>query len=212
VVKIGVVLNQEEQIASLLEGGKVAIYERKESTWIKTDEVKQCFSQRDSINQMREFLDHLVKELKDCKILVASIITGIPFMLLDKEGFMLCEAEEMSKQLLEEIAYDYEKMKQEKERLSKDPLKDYPTAPFETKEKGVFELDMRKLQKCHPEISSKKALFPFLKEMKFSKLMIYCSHVMPWLDRELKGFGYCYQVNKLEEQGYQVDIKSIVDQ
>lgn len=206
-IKIGVVLNQEEQVSSLMEGTKVVIYESKNSLWVKTDEVTKCFAQRESIHQMREFLERFIMELKDCKILVASIITGIPFMVLDREGFMLCEAENISRQLLEEIAYDYEKMKQEKERSSKAALNNYPTKPFETKEKGIFELDMRKLQQCHPEISSKKALIPFLKEVKFYQLVVYCNHVMPWFDRELPMLGFQYCVNKLEEQVYRIEIE-----
>lgn len=206
-VKIGVILNQEKQITSLINATKVAIYEKKDSNWIKTCEIKECFGQRDSMNQMRKFLSQLMRELKDCKILIASILTGIPFMILDKEGFMLCEAEELSERLLEEIAIDYEKTELRKVEQKTGSTMDYPIAPFETNEKGVFELDMRKLQECHPEISSKKAIIPFLTEGKFYHLSIYCSHVMPWLDTELTTLGFQYISNRIEGQGYQVDIE-----
>lgn len=218
-VKIGVILNQDNNITSLMDATTVAIYEKDASNsrqvnrladsscWMKTCEIKECFGKRNSINQMREFLSQLIMELKDCKILIASILTGIPFMILDKEGFMLCEAEELSERLLEEIAIDYEKLELRKNEKQQTSLKDYPIAPFETNEKGVFEIDMRKLQECHPEISSKKAIIPFLKEVKFFNLMIYCSHVMPWLDRELPALGFQYAVSKIEGQGYRVDIE-----
>lgn len=205
-VKIGILLNQEGKIASLIDATEVAIYEKEESNWRKACEVKECFSQRNTMNQMREFLKQLIMELKDCKILIASILTGIPFMILDKEGFMLCEAEELSERLLEEIVTDYEKTEQKKNQMQQTALQEYPTAPFETDEKGVFELDMRKLQECYPEISSKKAIIPFLKEVKFYSLMIYCSHVMPWLDTELPALGFPYTASKMEGQGYQVEI------
>lgn len=208
-IKIGVVLNDKDQITSLMEGSKVAIYEKVDRSWVKSCEIKECFSGRNSMSQMRVFLGQLMAELKDCKILVASILTGIPFMILDKEGFMLCEAEEISEQLFEEIAFDYEKMKQDKEQAKKTPLQDYPTKPFETKEPGIFELDMRKLQECHPEMSSKMALIPFIKEVKFYKLLVYCNHVMPWLERELSVMGFHYQVSKLEEQGYLVEVEKV---
>ncbi len=205
--KIGVILNQEEQITSLMEGSKVAIYKKVDQSWVKTCEITECFSGRSSMGQMRVFLGQLIAELQDCKVLVASILTGIPFMILDKEGFMLCEAEELTEQLFEEIAFDYEKMKIDKEQATKTPLEDYPTKPFETTESGIFELDMRKLQECHPEMSSKMALIPFLKEVKFYKLLVYCNHVMPWLDRELPVLGYTYQSSRLEDQGYLVEIE-----
>jgi Fe-only nitrogenase accessory protein AnfO len=211
-IKIGVVLNNGNQITSLLEATKVEIYEQSGLEWSKTSEITKCFKTRNSMNEMREFLNELIAQLGDCKILVASILTGIPFMILDKEGFMLCEAEVFSRQLLEEIASDYTKMKQDIE-LAKEKgvnsANDYPTRPFETKVPGIFEFDMRKLQEIHPDISSKKALIPFLKEVKFYQLKVFCGHVMPWLDRELPILGFDYQVEKLEEQGYLVQIEKI---
>ncbi len=206
-IKIGIILNQEGRIASLFDATEIGIYEKNGSNWMKICEVKECFSQRNTMNQMREFLDQLMIELKDCKILIASILTGIPFMILDKKGFMLCEAEELSERLLEEIAIDYEKMEQKKNQMQQTVLQEYPTAPFETNEKGIYELDIRKLQECHPEISSKKAIIPFLKEIKFYSLIIYCGHVMPWLDMELPALGFQYTANKIEGQGFCVEIE-----
>lgn len=207
-IKIGIVLNEKDQITSFMKATKVAIYEKPDSDWHKTSEITNCFSIRDSMSQMRDFLKELIVELKDCKILIASILTGIPFMMLDKEGFMLCEAEELTEQLLEEIAFDFKKMEQDK-NLVIDTSKDYPTRPFETKDQGIYELDMSKLQECHPDISSKKALIPFLKETKFYQLNLYCSHVMPWLDRELPVLGLGYKVKPLEGQGYFVAIEKM---
>lgn len=205
-VKIGVILNENDQITSLIDAVRIAIYEKKDSDWIETNEVKECFGQRNSMNQMRDFLEQMIAELKECNILVASILTGIPYMILDKAGFMLCEADIITNQLFEEVAYDYVKMQQEKEQLQKMPVTDYPTKPYETKEKGIFELDMQKLQKSHPDISSKKAIIPFLNSTNFYQLNIYCSHIMPWLDRELAKLGMGYQSYKLNEQGYRLEI------
>lgn len=204
--KIGVILNEKQEIASLLDGTKLIIYEKKENEWRETMEVTDSFKQRDSILLMREFIKKFILELGDCKIVVASLLTGIPFMMLDKEGFMLCEAEEISDQLFEEICYDYAQMKQEKEKMTKSTKKDYPKAPIETKETGIFELDLRRLQESHPEISSKMAILPFLKENIFYQLNLYCDHVMPWLEHHPAMGKYQYKVSKLEESGYLVCI------
>lgn len=214
--KIGVVLNNKNQITSLMEGTLIGIYEKRETVWIQTEEIRDCFMQRDSIYQMREFLKELVAQLKDCKILAASILTGVPFMVLDKEGFMLCETTELSDQLFEQIAYDYAKAEQTRlEASAKELLQNgtvnYPVQPFETDVKGIFELDMNKLQKFHPEISSKKAMIPFLKKKEFQKLLIYCSHVMPWLDRELPALELSYKTDTLEGSRYQIAIYNETD-
>ncbi|WP_099466929.1 Fe-only nitrogenase accessory AnfO family protein [Konateibacter massiliensis] len=205
-LRIGVVLNEKQEIASIMDGVKIAVYEKKESGWFPTYEVKNYLGQKETIDEMREFIQQLILELKGCKILVAFALTGIPFMMLDKEGFMLCEAEEISERLFEEIAYDYAKTEQEKLRHSLKLQIDYPSKPFETNIKGIFELDLKKLQECHPQISSKMAVIPFLKEETFYQLNLYCDHVMPWLEHNPIMLGYQYEVIKLESKGYQVCI------
>jgi Fe-only nitrogenase accessory protein AnfO len=205
--KIGIVCNEQNQITTLMEATKVVVYEQNEQKWNKALEITRCFGKRSTINEMREFLKLLCDELKDCNILVASILTGIPYMVLDKAGFMLCEVQQFSHQLLEEIAYDYASMLQKHEQ-KKEQKPDYPQRPYETSNRGIYELDMAKLQACHPEISSKMAIIPFLKEEKFYQLQVLCSHVMPWLDRELEPLGYQYQTSRLSE-GYLVEIEKL---
>lgn len=204
--KIGVILDEKQEIASLLDATKLIIYEKKEDGWKETKEVVDSFRQRDSISLMREFIEKFVHEMGDCKIIVASILTGIPFLMLDKKGFMLCEAKEISDQLFEEIGYDYAQMEQEKEKTTKSIKKDYPRTPVETKEAGIFELDLRKLQENHPEISSKMAILPFLKENTFYQLNLFCDHVMPWLEHHPIMARYQYRANKLEGSGYLICI------
>jgi len=204
--KIGVILNEKQEIASLLDGTKLIIFEKKEDGWKETKEVVDSFRQRDSISLMREFIEKFVLEMGDCKIIVASILTGIPFLMLDKKGFMLCEAKEISDQLFEEIGYDYAQIEQEKEKRTKSIKKDYPRTPVETKAAGIFELDLRKLQEYHPEISSKMAILPFLKENIFYQLNLYCDHLMPWLEHHPVMLKYHYTTSKLEGVGYLVCI------
>lgn len=205
-VKIGVILNEEDEITSLIDATKIAIYEKEAFTWNKTKEITNCFMQRNSMKQMNQFVNRMIDELKDCKILVASILTGVAYMKLDRAGFMLCEAGKFSQRLLEEISIDYKKSKEKKEEKESISDLNYPTSPYATNIKGVYELDLRKLFKAHPDITSKMAILPFLKKVEFINLIIICSHVMPWLDRDLAGLGCQYKVKQLKEQEYQVDI------
>ncbi len=205
--KIGVILNQYEEIASLMEGTQVAIYEKIASKWTNISVVKDSFLQKDSLAQMRGFLSNLIVELQDCKILIGTVIAGIPYMILDKEGIMLCEADIMSEELFTTVERDYVQMEQKMNDIADVKVIDYPSMPYETGECGVYELDMRKLQEAHPELSSKMALIPFLKKTKFTRLDVYCSHVMPWLDAELLARGLIYYVDRLANDGYKVAIK-----
>lgn len=202
--KIGVILDEKKEITSLFDGDNIVIYEKKKGSWIVSYEVKNTFQQMESIQKMRETIQELILNLGECKILVASLLTGIAFSVLDKEGFLLCEANEISNQLFEEISYDFAMLEQEKQRRR--VSEEVKTKPYETKDSGIFELDLRKMQECHPEISSKMAILPFLKEETFYKLRLYCEHVMPWLEHHHAMTNYQYKASKLEGSGYLVCI------
>jgi len=205
-VKVGVILNQKEEIASLYDGVQVAIFEKIALKWTKVSEVNINFSRKESMSQMRDYLAKLVIDMQDCKILIGTIIIGISYMILDQNGFLLCEADEMSDELFTAVVSDYETLQEEKINRTLNQLEDYPTSPYETQEKGIYELNIIKLQELHPEISSKKALIPFLKKIKFIRLDVFCSHVMPWFDYELAALGLTYSVEKLVEDGYKVEV------
>ncbi len=204
--KVGVILNEKKELASFTDGIRVDVYEKSTSRWNKASEVKDCFRNKESVSHMHAFLNQLITELKDCRILIGTVITGIPYLELDKAGFMLCEAEKLSEELLSTVIGDYEKRMRESEESSMSPEEEYPCRPYRTEEAGRYELDLRKLQKVHPEISSKQALLPFIRESEFSMLTVYCDHIMPWLDGRLEAYGLTYKAKKLEQGGYKVEI------
>lgn len=207
-VKIGVILNDKGNITSLMDGVNVSVYQFIESRWTIIEEITECFKQKELISQMRLLLNELIASLKDCEVLIGTIITGIPYLILDKAGIMLCESEELSESLLTTVAIDYEKKQQRiLEKSNMTCIYEYPQYPYPTGEDGVYELDMCKLQQAHPDISSKKALIPFLKDTKFRCLELYCNHVMPWLDFDLPSRGLTYKKEKLGGDGYKVTIE-----
>jgi Fe-only nitrogenase accessory protein AnfO len=209
-VKIGVILNDEDKIRSIIDGTKVSVYQFIDSRWMIIDEVNICFEQKESIGQLRKLLNDLIANLKDCKVLIGLIFTGIPYMILDKEGFMLCETEDLSEALLTTVANDYEKEKQRiLEKINSAYTFEYPRYPYSISEDGIYEFDMRKLQQAHPEISSKKVLIPFFKLTKFRRLDLYCSHVMPWFDFDLPSRGLRFNNERLGDESFKVTIEPI---
>ena len=54
--------------------------------------------------------------------------------------------------------------------------------PVSVDHEGNYFLDFLKLQKYHPELTSKKVLLPFFATELFQTITIICSHKMPWLD------------------------------
>ncbi len=209
-VTIGILMNNEHEIASMANGDRVAVYAKNDGSWYVQEEITECFQKFDAATQMRPLMAALVQEMKGCRILAAAVLTGIPYMVLDKEGFMICEADVFSEQLLEEIAYDFEKTCREKSEQQNAAADDYPAQPYETKTTGIYTIDLKRLMKAHPDMSSKKALVPFLQKGMFCQLQVICDHVMPWLGQHPVMEGYHYEAVKLEAGGYLLCIEKKV--
>ena len=210
--QIAVILNQMEEVDSFVYGNKIVVYQLDHTKWNKGKEIAIDLldeNHMESMHYLRRSIKDLIEELQDCNILVGTIITGIPYMLFDHAGFMLCETEHLTEELLHIIWKDYEIAKGDKDENEKNQIKEnYPSVPFET-QCGVYELDMCRLKTSHPEVTSKMALIPFLKKGRFDRLDIYCDHVMPWLERELEMWGMSYQSKRMEKSGYKIEIKHI---
>lgn len=198
--KVAVIVNGQGQLSSFSHGEQVIIFENGNGMWLEMKRI--CFLMEKTIPQMRQSLNGLLEQLEECKILIGTVITGIPFQILDQAGFLLCEAETISQELFYQVLADY----QYREGIKQDQQEeDYPAHPIETEESGVFELDLKRLQRTHPEISSKAAMIPLFQKENFVSLIVYCSHVMPWLDRELDRWNLKYEEEKVDG-GYRVVI------
>ncbi|MDR1608681.1 MAG: hypothetical protein LBT38_09795 [Deltaproteobacteria bacterium] len=58
---------------------------------------------------------------------------------------------------------------------------------------GHYYLDLKKALLEDPDLSSKKILNPFFKEVKFQKLILKCDHQPRWLPEAAKQLGYAYE-------------------
>ena len=61
-----------------------------------------------------------------------------------------------------------------------------PTAPTPTDIPGVYTINLMEVQAAHPDITSKKALRPFLASTPFVELEIICGHMPPWLEEHMR--------------------------
>jgi len=165
----------------------IKIYKKNDGEFKVIKEIPNISMVTSNIKSSREFLSKLVEEFEASKIIVGSQITGIPYHFFAKEGFEIFEAEKFSEELLEQIHEDYiEHPKIEivsvENELEKAKVANTPIAPFAINEEGDYFLDFIKVQKYRPEITSKKALLPFLSKELYQSLIIICNHVMPWLE------------------------------
>ncbi len=174
---IAVLVTNQNRITDLVRAEKLLIYQ-KSDTWALINEIKNLEWNLESADALRESLDSFMEKTNGCKLLVAKSITGIPFHTLCKNNYELFEADEFSIRLLEEIFEDYGREKVKAEVIGEEIV----TSPQKVDDCGDYFFDFIEVQKYHPEISSKKALLPFLSHTLFQTLTIRCSHVMPWLE------------------------------
>lgn len=181
--KIAVLLTGNKKIADLNSVCSVKIYERFSEEWLEVSEFPFMLKSESSSEDIRRFIKALISNLNDCKIIIAKELIGIPYHILDKEGFIVCEAEEFSITVLDAVYNDFciEKKSEEVEEKV-----DVPIHPTPIDDMGNFYFDFNKVQRYKPEVSSKKALLPFFSNELFLSLTLICSHIMPWLDTFLE--------------------------
>lgn len=197
--QIAVLMNKDYEITSIDNIFHVNIYE-KADTWKVVKEFN-LLPPSPEIAEIKGMISQLMNQLGECKIVVGKIITGMIYHILDKNGFTMCETENLTDTVLDEIAEDFFKTADDKEEQNQCNNMQ-AKAPIPLDDLGNYYLDMIELQKAYPEISSKKALLPFLCNELFVSLKIHCSHVMPWLDGFIADKNLEYSVTKAEPGFY----------
>lgn len=176
--KIAVLFDEQNQITDFLSVHHITVYEKK-NTWMEIKTLSDLRISAGSGGSVRAALDNAVGRLEDCKVIVGSLIVGIPYYILDKNGFIVCEAQQFSEELLEQICTDY---LEEVPEVREEEQVNIPKKPVPVDNEGNYFFDFASVQKAYPEISSKKALLPFFSNELFQSITIICTHIMPWLD------------------------------
>jgi len=128
--------------------------------------------------RVRSFVRNLIARLESCPVIAGMSLTGIPYALFDQAGKQIFEIPDLSGEQLDGIADD---LNSDRKKAATDTAFIVSQKPVETQDKGSWYLDLVRLQKEYPEISSKKAMTEFL-STDFEKLTLVCQHVPPWIE------------------------------
>jgi len=133
---------------------------------------------------LNKSLRALVAELGGCRVVLAKTVAGIPYHVFTHCGFEVFESQDASDATLTAIAEEVRVLQAatgtpEETEAHENP-EDVPITPEPTPIDGVYTLDLIRMQKAHPEVSTKMALREFLKT-DFKELRLTFSHVPPWL-------------------------------
>lgn len=170
--EIGVFLEEGDVISSFEEGRYIKIFEKEGFKWeVKKIILINRLEDRTGINEIRKEYKELIMEMEECKIIVVKKAFGIPYSVFYMEDFSVWELEGSPYDFLDEI------IERETEEESEKEEKEFA----EELSAGFYLIDLLKLELINPEISSKKAIIPYLEKDEVKKIQVNCCHVPPWL-------------------------------
>lgn len=127
--------------------------------------------------EMRTRIKALEQHLPQGAIIAGTSISGLAYNEFSQMGFCLCELESFNPDILDALAAEV--------AAEAEPDAQIPTEPVSGDSPGSYKINLMEVQAAHAEISSKKALRPFLAATPFVELEIICSHMPPWLEEHM---------------------------
>ncbi len=196
--EIAVFIDEKGQISSFTEGKCIKIFTKERERWQTKKEIlleKQDVQR--GTREVREEYMNLVRQIDDCKIVIVTKASGIPYSVFYAEDFSVWELEGDPMKFLDEIII---KEKEEEER--EDEEEEFAKKIGD----GHYFIDLMELELLNPEMSSKKAIIPYLKENDVRKIEIHCCHVPPWLIKEKDMGAIKLDIKKIKENDFNVTI------
>jgi Fe-only nitrogenase accessory protein AnfO len=158
-----------------------------------------CLIDGSSADALRTSLKAAVAPLSGDHILLARSIGGLAYHILDQMGFAIFEASDLSEALLDDMARDVEAARRTE---TETPL---PPYPVETEHPGHYSLDLIRLLQAYPDISSKRAIQPFLSGP-FQSLTVLCGHIPPWIPDQADQWDITYVSEPNPEGGIRLTL------
>ncbi|HWQ74586.1 MAG TPA: Fe-only nitrogenase accessory AnfO family protein [Syntrophomonas sp.] len=177
-------LDGEGRLAAFTQAQCLVLWRKTEAQW-RPDSGCDVAERPESAETIKNMVDDLAEKFADCHIIVAQKVSGLAYQLLNKKGYAIFEAEEISGELLDGIMQDI---------LQAQAVPDLPPRePVSPQNDGNFYFDLVRLQKAFPEISSKMALQNFIRNVNFMSLELICDHLPPWMEQAMadRSLEYC---------------------
>lgn len=196
--EIGVFLEEKDVISSFEEAKYVKIFVKDQYAW-KTKKViliNRSSGER-GIGQIRQEYKSIVEQMDECKIIIVNKAFGIPYSVFYMEDFSIWELEGNPLDFLDEVVQgeiEQEELENQEQELGK------------KLGKGHYFIDLQELELTNPEISSKKAIIPYMKQEEVKKIDIHCCHVPPWLIKERDSGNIIMEIEQIKRNDFNVSI------
>lgn len=197
--QIAVFMDEKGNISSFNDGKFVNLFQ-KQSTWEVIKVIPIDLKNIEGIREIREYYLEIVKDLSGCNILIVTKAEGIPYSIFYAEDFSVWELSGNPIDYFDEI------IKRELEHEIE--VQNVQEVEVVTKvSDGYYYLDLEKLELTNPELTSKKAIRPFMKKTDFKTLEVHCCHVPPWLMNDDKIGEISMNIEKVSNKDYTLLIK-----
>lgn len=199
--KIAVFLDQKNNISSFLDGTVVKIFQKDEKGWKVKKVIDVDMTNIIGIRGIRNEFQKLINKFDDCKIVVVKKGFGVAYSVFYAQDFSVWELPGKAEEILDDV------LRKEKEHEIIEEEEGQKKSYVEEVKQGEYYLDLIKLQLKEPEVSSKKALLPFIENTAFEALKLRCCHVPLWLRSHSENKNLSFEVEKITNEDYQVTIK-----
>ncbi|MTK07364.1 MAG: hypothetical protein F8N38_09790 [Hungatella sp.] len=175
------VISKDQELVPFLYCNLVEIFEKEGAQWQSVRTASFSPITGNTIEKLRKETESIMTLAEDAKAVLCRELSGIPFSVFNQKGYCIFCSEKADQDTLDGMIKDIEES-DEKRRRKEEMIQN--AGPVETQTPGIYSLDLVQLQTECPEISSKKALLPFLSNTPFLELQLVCAHIPPWLETD----------------------------
>jgi hypothetical protein len=188
---------EEKDIISSFEGAKyIKIFTKDKYAWkVRKVILINRTSSKKGINEIREEYKNLLHEMDDCKIIVVTKAFGIPYSIFYMEDFSVWELEGNPLDFLDEIIA---------REMVEEELAEREVEIAKKLGEGHYLVDLQELELTNPEISSKKAIIPYLEKEEVKKIEVLCCHVPPWLVDRKDKYNITLDIHEINRNNYRI--------
>lgn len=206
---VAVVVNAQGLTASLMKTGvMIRVFHKDMSGWMQGRELAVELHPEKGLASVRTEANQLIEELGDTRILVAGEISGVTYNAFDTAGYYVFQIpEKQPSEFLDFVLASVEKQIEDLKKLKsgQDGTENIPQPQLNGADGNYF-MDIIQAQMDNPNVTTKQLLKPFLKNQTFYELVVVCSHIPPWFDREFSEMKLAYDKEVISAEKYRVTI------
>ncbi len=187
--QIIVTVDGNGRLSPFLEAEQFVLYRKTGGEWVQSD-IISAGTPTLQAGSIRSLVSELLTRFADCRIILSGEVKGIAYQVLNRHGYHIFESDGIDG--FDGIVLEIEAA--QAEARDNDSVRLEPHSPNND---GQYFLNLIELQRIHPEISSKKALRPFMEDRVFLEMELVCQHLPPWMADVMAKRGLCCRMESL---------------